>query len=262
MGKALFLFLSFASFCASAQNDTIRIYFDFGVSKLSEPAIRMVDSLLYHQVLEPGRKISVIGYADYVGSDTSNLKLSEARAGAVKQYLLRSGFKPGDIQMVVGRGELQTGNQLEDRKVEIVAGTLQVKKDSGLDLNKLKPNETAQLNNLQFWGGSYELLAESIPTLEALKKFLIDNPIVKIGIEGHVCCVPIKERAETREDFEAIQLSIQRAKTVDDYLVKNGIDRTRLSYKGFGGSRPLVSPASTAQDASRNRRVEIRIIEK
>lgn len=52
------------------------------------------------------------------------------------------------------------------------------------------------------------------------------------------------------------QLSVRRAKAVEDYLVRSGIDPAIVSIKGFGKSSPLVSGTSSGARA-RNRRVEI-----
>src|SRR6516162_5382356 len=52
------------------------------------------------------------------------------------------------------------------------------------------------------------------------------------------------------------QLSVRRAKAVQDYLVQAGIDRNIVNLKGFGKSSPLVAGTTNAARA-KNRRVEI-----
>jgi outer membrane protein OmpA-like peptidoglycan-associated protein len=52
------------------------------------------------------------------------------------------------------------------------------------------------------------------------------------------------------------QLSVRRAKAVQDYLIQAGIDRNIVNLKGFGKSSPLVAGTTNAARA-RNRRVEI-----
>jgi hypothetical protein len=54
-----------------------------------------------------------------------------------------------------------------------------------------------------------------------------ENPTLEILIGGHVCC------------FNDMRLSVLRAKTIYDYLVENGIDKSRMKYKGYGLSKPL-----------------------
>lgn len=52
------------------------------------------------------------------------------------------------------------------------------------------------------------------------------------------------------------QLSVRRAKAVEDYLVQSGIDRSIINVKGYGKTNPLVPSTSSAARA-KNRRVEI-----
>jgi outer membrane protein OmpA-like peptidoglycan-associated protein len=54
------------------------------------------------------------------------------------------------------------------------------------------------------------------------------------------------------------QLSLRRAKAVEDYLVQSGIDSSIISVKGYGKSSPFEKGDSAAARA-RNRRVEIAV---
>jgi hypothetical protein len=56
-------------------------------------------------------------------------------------------------------------------------------------------------------------------------------------------------------------LSIARAKAVYDYLSNNGVDTSRISYRGFSNTNPLVQEID-AQTEQKNRRVEIVILNK
>lgn len=79
---------------------------------------------------------------------------------------------------------------------------------------------------------------------EALKK----NSNLKISIEGHT--------DNTGEASHNKQLSDDRANAVLKSLTTNGIDKSRLSSKGFGAERPLVANDSEDNKA-KNRRVEL-----
>ena len=57
------------------------------------------------------------------------------------------------------------------------------------------------------------------------------------------------------------KLSEDRAKSVGDYLVAQGIDRSRIESAGYGDSKP-VAPNLTARGRELNRRVEFFILEK
>jgi outer membrane protein OmpA-like peptidoglycan-associated protein len=268
----------------SAQTDTFRVYFNFGISRLNEPAMRMLDSLVYHQILAPGKKVGLIGYADYVGTDPSNVTLSEARAEEVKQYLLNSGFRPADVQMVIGRGEIERNmdglsGYAPDRKVEIIPGGIKLvppapkpkpvpkpvvsqPTEPKIDVTKLKKNETVRLENMYFFPGSHMPRPESLPVFEKLYQTLKENPNLKIRIEGHICCLTEDKYDGYDYDAQEFRLSTNRAKYVYDYLIEKGINGERLQYKGFGKTRPLANPERTEEDENKNRRVEIRILEK
>lgn len=56
------------------------------------------------------------------------------------------------------------------------------------------------------------------------------------------------------------QLSRRRAKAVEDYLIKAGIDPAVINSKGYGKTSPLVNGTS-ADDRAKNRRVEIALTE-
>ena len=54
-------------------------------------------------------------------------------------------------------------------------------------------------------------------------------------------------------------LSERRAKTVMDYLIRYGVDASRLTYRGYGESEPIANN-TTIDGRARNRRVELRVI--
>jgi flagellar motor protein MotB len=52
-------------------------------------------------------------------------------------------------------------------------------------------------------------------------------------------------------------LSVQRASAVYDILIKDGIEPSRLDFKGFSNSLPIVSPEYTEEERQQNRRVDV-----
>ena len=83
------------------------------------------------------------------------------------------------------------------------------------------------------------------------------NPEVSIRIDGHAG-LPHKDGVYSK--LSAFELSLQRAKAVYDYLLKNGIEKSRLSYKGFGCTNMMhKNPKKEAQHMA-NRRIEIQMI--
>jgi len=258
--------------------DTIKLYYKIAVSDLSENMKAKIDSLVYYEKLLPGKKLGIIGYADYLGSDTSNITLSENRANKVKAYLVKMGIKPEDIQMVVGKGEVSrqlegAEGYAEDRRVDIIPGGIKQAPTKPttpkpapvkiIDLSQTKTNETIRMDNIYFIGGSHRVREESVPELMKLLNTMRANPTLEIQIEGHICCLSANTSFDGLDyDNQEWRLSENRAKAVYEYLTDNGIDAKRVKYKGFGITKPLVWPEQSEADENRNRRVEIRILKR
>ncbi len=115
-------------------------------------------------------------------------------------------------------------------------------------LEKYKPTI---LRNVFFDTGSAELRPESFTELNKLKTFLDDNPTIRIQLNGHTDNVG--------SDTDNLTLSDNRAKSVFTYLVENGIDKTRMTYKGYGETSPIDSN-ETDSGRQANRRTEFMII--
>jgi outer membrane protein OmpA-like peptidoglycan-associated protein len=58
-----------------------------------------------------------------------------------------------------------------------------------------------------------------------------------------------------------LKLSDDRAKAVVDYLVKKKVNKDRLTWKGYGETKPL-KPNSSEEHRALNRRVEFRVVER
>jgi outer membrane protein OmpA-like peptidoglycan-associated protein len=107
------------------------------------------------------------------------------------------------------------------------------------------------LKNVYFDVDKFDLKPESTAELNKLVAFLNLNPDMKIELGGHTDSDGDKKHNQV--------LSQNRAKAVYDYLVKSGIDATRLTYKGYGDTKPLV-PNDTPEHKKMNRRTEFKII--
>jgi outer membrane protein OmpA-like peptidoglycan-associated protein len=57
-----------------------------------------------------------------------------------------------------------------------------------------------------------------------------------------------------------LDLSYRRARAVQEYLISQGVDRRRLTFIGYGETRPVASDA-TPEGEALNRRVEFTIVE-
>lgn len=107
------------------------------------------------------------------------------------------------------------------------------------------------LRNVFFETGSASLKDASINELNRLKNLLEENPGLPIRINGHT------DNVGSIEDN--LILSNDRAKAVYNYLITNGINSNRLSFKGFGETLPIATN-ETPEGRQENRRTEFVII--
>lgn len=100
---------------------------------------------------------------------------------------------------------------------------------------------------------SAKLLPDSKKALDRIILLLQSNPTLKLEFGSHT------DSRGTHEYND--KLSEARAKSVVEYLVNSGIDRTRLSWKGYGKRHPLISKPATEGEHRMNRRTSFKIIE-
>lgn len=113
------------------------------------------------------------------------------------------------------------------------------------------PGSTFSFTNLQFETAKADLKAASYTHLKNLVEIMKRKKELKIRIDGHT---------DSDGDESANQiLSQQRAESVKNYLISQGIDAGRISAKGYGESKP-VADNTTPQGKAKNRRTEISIL--
>jgi lipid-binding SYLF domain-containing protein len=113
----------------------------------------------------------------------------------------------------------------------------------------LRQHGRATLSAVHFETGKSDLTANSEAPLGELEKTLKDNPTWNVRVEGFT---------DNRGDAETNRgLSEDRAAAVVNWLVDHGIERSRLTAKGYGGGGRPVASNSTAAGREKNRRVEV-----
>ncbi len=104
--------------------------------------------------------------------------------------------------------------------------------------------------NVFYATGKYELLSKSFPSLNQVADLMKADATLMLDIDGHTDDVGSDESNHT--------LSHNRAKSVKDYLVKKGIDESRLKTTGYGEEKP-VADNTTAAGRAKNRRTEMTV---
>ncbi len=97
------------------------------------------------------------------------------------------------------------------------------------------------------------LQRESNVDLDNAAKWLKANPDLRVELSGHTDNVGTQEYN--------LKLSSDRASAVKEYLVRKGVDGTRIVAKGYGMEQPVANN-DTEEGRARNRRVEFRVIAK
>jgi outer membrane protein OmpA-like peptidoglycan-associated protein len=147
----------------------------------------------------------------------------------------------------------KSGQRVVER---IVHDTIYIEKNSRVDTVTYvdeTTNTTVKMLNLpsvQFEKGKAKLLRSSIPQLNELAAYLLENNGVEAEIIGH-----------TDSDGDAEKnrmLSQRRAEAVRHYLMQNGVDGKRIKATGKGESEP-VTENETAEGRAMNRRVEVKL---
>jgi OOP family OmpA-OmpF porin len=153
-------------------------------------------------------------------------------------------------------------NQVKIRLVQVeeqakkVGEELQKSKETNLPSTNNQPliidDDTFKLfQNIDFKLNSVELTVAAKQQLDQLAKRLKNQSNIKLEISGYT------DTTGTKAFNHA--LSQQRANSVKDYLVRAGIDDSRLIIIGYGDSHP-IAPNDTYDGRRLNRRAEIKVV--
>ena len=120
-------------------------------------------------------------------------------------------------------------------------------------LTKAEPGSVVLLDKVNFKRGTSELEeGETEVFLADLAGFLVENLDIVLRINGHT--------DKVGDPGLNKQLSLERAGSVRDFLVAQGVEFEKLRISGWGGTRPIASNVTEAGRA-KNRRVEL-VVEK
>lgn len=152
-----------------------------------------------------------------------------------------------DYVMTLKKEGMAFSSQLIEKDAPVENGL--VKAD--LEMKKMETGKAYNINNINFATNSFELSFKPKAILAGFSDFLKTNPTLKVAIQGHT--------DDVGDDAANLQLSENRAKAVYEYLVSTGIPAGRLSYKGYGETKPVADNGSETGRA-KNRRTEFLIL--
>ena len=295
--KKLFTVLIFSLFftIAAKAQEQFSLYFDTNKYELKKDEDKRLESWLAAN--KTSKILAINGYTDEDGSIGMNDTLAQRRVSEVFGLIqgkvkIREDFKTRSF----GKLHKQSPVKAENRKVTIYyllqkdlareneilgitetapkptvktgpvvyPSTVRVMGPGGKEVDlkldvefmkkvgEAKAGEKLRIDNLNFYENSYGIMPDSRPKLYELLETMRLNPGLKIKLEGHVCCMTADRN----------NLSRERAKAVMLFLNGQGIEKSRLSFEGFGVSQPMYTiPEKTPEEREANRRVEVLIVE-
>ena len=122
-----------------------------------------------------------------------------------------------------------------------------------VEIDKIEKGKTFEINNVYFATDSFNLNQVTKVILTSFSQYLKRNQNLELLIAGHT------DNIGNAEDN--LILSNNRARSVYSFLVKSGINESRLTYKGYGERNPAYDN-STEEGRSKNRRTECTVINK
>lgn len=293
MNSLFSLLLLMFALTTYGQKQELQVFFDVNKYQLSEDAMKQLLQITKNDQIE---NMEIIGYADTTGPVVSNNELSDKRAKSVESFLLENGVDQTRIKKTSGVGESTNFQKLaknrnvtityelvpkkedlpivdkepvqsrpdEDKEVQEqkIADHKSRTRDGALDqstIESLEVGEILNLGGIEFQPGRHMLTKRSYKSVDKLMKIMKDNPNLRIEIQGHICCNTNRDGLD--KDTGTMNLSENRAISIYTELIKAGIDKQRLSYKGYGPFRKLVKEVDD-NSRQRNRRVSIQVLEK
>ena len=121
-----------------------------------------------------------------------------------------------------------------------------------IEIVKIETNAVVRLNSIFFDFNKSVLKPESFPELDRVVDLMKSKTGMIIEVQGHTDNVGSNSHNQ--------KLSESRAKAVKTYLLSKGIDAGKVSSKGFGETKPIVSNDDEKDGREINRRVEFKIV--
>lgn len=142
------------------------------------------------------------------------------------------------------------GHYNADDSVSLIGITKSTEIVKDIYVDPIVKNMAIVLDNVYFEFDSDKLKPGSFPALDNVVEMLLDNPDLKMYVNGHTCSMG--------SDAYNQKLSERRARAIVRYLKEHGVSESRLKYHGYGETMPIASNETEAGRET-NRRVEFKL---
>ncbi len=203
-----------------------------------------------------GRKI-----VSYRGNDVVNVKPIN-KSGNLALVCDLFGYRKVQIPINFNEPKIEDAVSSQDGKVIVT-----------FDVVRLKQGDKVVMYNVYFFNHAAIMRPESRYEVNELLDMMKEKPTAKIRIHGHANgndFGKIITLGNSKDFFSlspdnsedkgsATKLSEERARAIQSYLVKEGIDISRMELKAWGGKKPIYDEDHSLAQA--NVRVEVEILE-
>ncbi len=129
--------------------------------------------------------------------------------------------------------------------------------DTTLVLNRIIIDKAIVLENIYYDFARWNITAEAAVELDKLVDIMYDNPDIVIELSSHTDSVDT-------ESYN-LRLSQRRAESAVSYIVNAGVERNRITAKGYGESRPVARNTNrdgtdNPEGRAKNRRTEFKVV--
>ena len=185
----------------------------------------------------------------------ATIQLKELKNDEVRSSIISDSITGNYLLIVPGKSEYalfadKSGYLFNSVNFNYQQSDLDKPLELDIRLQPISKGASISLNNIFFDFNSFELLEKSKSELKEVTLFLQNNPLVKIEIGGHT--------DKTGNEAYNLLLSLNRAKSVGDFLKRAGISVERVKEMGYGSKMPLNANNSD-ENRQLNRRIEFKI---
>ncbi|WP_161889688.1 OmpA family protein [Pontibacter russatus] len=216
-----------------------------------------VDGILYQQRDGAGQQRTVVPDNTVLLQDANGKVLTMASTDANGQFTFALDSastyslvseKPG---FFTARERITTVGKMPSQQ-ELTKDVNEVRLTAELVLNEIVKEKAIVLENIFYDFDKADIRPDAALELDKLVQVLEDNPGISIELSSHT---------DARgSDVYNEDLSQRRAESAVEYIISKGIDRSRITAKGYGESRPVVRNADTEEEHQRNRRTEFKVV--
>lgn len=225
----------------------------------NDPELKIVNYKLTGNTLTPENENS------YLTLDNSTVKLIDKENNIIEETFTGNDGSfsfivyPEEEYYLVGEKENYFNSRVEFNTLGKTADKSKLKDfvtnisfEKNLILEKIILNKSIVLENIYYDLDKADIRNDAALELNKLIRILIDNPKISIELSSHT-----DDRATVEYN---LNLSQRRAESAVNYIISKGINKNRLTAKGYGESQLIIKNASSEEEHQINRRTEFKVI--